>query len=179
MKKIILSLFLIAFTLSSIAQVGTEDFTPSKHFIGLHAGSTTGYGLSYRYWPTKFGGEITTSPKINADNTYSISTGLSLLYKLKENEKYSIYSYLGNSLLLTKFENWDYNQGVWDPNNQNGQYTVTTKKYAQYNASIGLGYKVNFWQNLDFNLQAGYGVYDLTNAIYTNVTGEIGLYYHF
>jgi hypothetical protein len=176
MKKIILSLIVLASVFNSVAQDEKETFISPKHFIGLHAGSTTGYGISYRYWPTKFGGEITSSPRFERDGLYTVSTGLSFLYKLKENKRYTIYSYVGNSLLATK-----QNEYTSIFNQVTGTYfTISTiEKREEYNASIGFGYKVNFWQNLDFNLQAGYGFYDLTNDLYTNFTGEISMYYHF
>ena len=176
MKKSILFLFIISLTSTSIAQDGS--FTPPKHFVGLHVGSTTGSGISYRYWPTKFGGEITAFPRFEKGGYYNINTGLSLLFKLKENKRYTIYTYFGNSLLIRKFDHWEPLE-EWNPNNPNPEYIITTKKSTQFNSSIGLGYKVNFLQNLDFNLQAGYGFYDITSSVYTSITGEISMYYHF
>ena len=170
MKKSILFLFIISLTSASIAQ--DESFTPPKHFVGIHAGSTTGSGISYRYWPTKFGGEITAFPRFEKGGYYNINTGLSLLFKLKENKRYTIYTYFGNSLELDHSQFNTYDQAT-------DTYSSYYKKSSQFNSSIGLGYKVNFLQNLDFNLQAGYGFYDITSSVYTSITGEISMYYHF
>jgi len=172
MKKIILSLLVMSFTLSSIAQDEKKATSSPKHHLGLHAGTTTGYGISYRYWPTKFGGEITASPRFETGGRYTVSTGLSFLYSLKENEKYTLFTYFGNSILAKKSNYQIYNQTT-------GIYTNEIKKTTDYNASIGFGVKVNFWENLNFNLQGGYGFYDITNDINTNFSAEIGMYYHF
>lgn len=172
MKKIILSLIVLASAFNSVAQDEKETFISPKHFIGLHAGPTRGYGISYRYWPTKFGGEITANPRFRKGGEYSISTGLSFLYKLKENERHTFYSYVGNSILATKRK-----ENTFNPNTQ-----ITTseiKETVEYNASLGLGYKINFWDNLDFNLQIGYGFYEITTDFNTNFSSEVGLYYHF
>jgi len=172
MKKIILSLLVMSFTLSSIAQDEKKVVPSPKHHLGLHAGATTGYGISYRYWPTKFGGEITAAPRFEKGGDYRVSLGLSLLYTLKENQKYTIYSYFGNSLLAIQRENKIDNPIT-------GIYTYEVQKKEAYNASLGFGLKINFWENINFNLQGGYGVYDITNDINTNFTGEVGIYYHF
>jgi len=170
MKKIILSLLVMSFTLSSIAQDEKKAISSPKHHLGLHTGTTTGYGISYRYWPTKFGGEITASPIFEKGGQYTVSTGLSLLYTLKESQKYSIYSYFGNSILAQKS-----NYAIYNPTTN----TYDSKKTMQYNASLGFGVKINFWENLNFNAQFGYGFYEITSDINTNFAGELGVYYHF
>lgn len=171
MKKIFLSLVLITLTLNASAQEELAIATTPKHFIGLHAGYSTGHGLSYRYWPSKFGGEITASPNFRKGGEHRVSVGLSFLYKLREHEKFTLYSYLGNSILSEKI-----NVQVVNPNTG---FTNEFKTTEEYNIGVGFGIKVNFWQNLDFNLQGGYALYDLTNDLHSNFTTEIGLYYHF
>jgi len=172
MKKIILALLVFGFTFSSSAQDQEKPYVAPKHFLGVHAGFTTGRGLSYRYWPSKFGGEITAAPRFKKGGQYSISTGLSLLYKLKETKRYTAYAYVGNSLLATKAKSESYN-----PITQISTYKI--KETTIYNASLGLGYKINFWDNLDFNVQLGYGFYEITTDFNTNITSEISMYYHF
>ncbi len=174
MKKIILSLLVIGFAFNSVAQDEKETYVSPKHYIGLHAGATTGYGLSYRYWPTKLGVELTTSPYIESKGNYNISTGLSVLYSLFENKYIGLYSYLGNSLVVTNSNSIQ----VYNPNT--GGYTFGEKS-TKYNVGLGMGFKVNVFKELDFNIQTGYGFYNLNKAddFYTFLTGEISIYYHF
>lgn len=172
MKKIILSILVIGFALNTIAQDEKETYTSPKHYIGLHAGTTTGYGLSYRYWPTKLGVEVTTSPRFKPGGDYNISVGLSGLYTWKENKYIGLYSYLGNSILST-------NEGYYTYDDLTGISLYQSNNRTQYNIGLGMGFKINVFKELDFNLQTGFGFYDLTDDIRTHLTGEISLYYHF
>jgi hypothetical protein len=172
MKKIILSILVLGFALNAIAQDEKEPYISPKHYIGLHAGTTTGYGLSYRYWPTKLGVELTTAPKFMPGNDYKISAGLSVLYTVLENKYIGLYSYLGNSILSS-------NEGYSIYDSNTGISTYENAKWTQYNIGLGMGFKVNLFKELDFNVQTGYGLYDITNDLRTNLTGEISMYYHF
>ena len=140
----------------------------TKHFVGLHVGTTTGYGFSYRYWPTKLGVQITGIP-IFTQNSYNVSTGFSLLYKLRDNNRIDLYSYLGNHLLFESNTNQYNNFG----------YIIGTTKqsYTTYNIGIGIGLKIDFLEVLDINFQTGYAFNNITDSFYTGLAGEIGLYY--
>jgi len=154
MNKLILSIFTVfCITFTSSAQ---DSKTKAPHSIGLHAGAISGLGFSYRYWPSKLGVQITTIPIFRKNGNHFFSAGLSALYTLNEGEKVDLYGYLGNHILSTSK----------NPN-------------VIYNVGVGFGFKINFLESMDFNMQAGYGMYDLTNQFFTSLTGELGLYYHF
>ena len=58
-NKIAILFVLCIFSTTAFSQKDIElDNIKTKHFIGLHAGNTTGFGFSYRYWPTKLGCQI-------------------------------------------------------------------------------------------------------------------------
>ena len=172
MKNNILTLigtFLI--TIGSFAQTkNTDSLTTTKHYLGLHAGVTTGYGFSYRYWPQKLGFQVTGIPIFGKD-FYNASLGLSALYLLKDNNKVDLYGYLGNH-----FQFDGYSTPTYD---NTGNITGTQKvNYTTYNIGVGIGFKVDFLDVLDFNLQTGYAINNITNSAYTGLAGEVGLYYH-
>jgi len=168
MKKIVLSFFLLFLSLNGFGQNNLDSTVLSpKHFIGLHAGNTTGRGISYRYWPSKFGFQTTFAfEKRKSYNRLSLDIGLSLLYKLKENEKFGVYAYLGHDIDYNQHETW-------------GGQPITTIANLQYNIGIGVGFKANILKNLDANIQFGYALLDLTQNFHSGLAGEIGLYYHF
>ena len=95
----------------------------------------------------------TITPAFGKDFSF-VSAGLSGLYIFGDNEKVDFFGYLGNHLLLI------------DGN-------------SLYNVGLGAGFKFEFVKLLNLNLQAGYGVFDLTNDPFSNITGEIGFYYQF
>ncbi len=154
MKKIFTSILVLTFVISGYSQEVTQPTSPKlKHHVGLHAGATTGLGLSYRYWPKRLGFQFTTAPAFGQNFSF-VSLGLSGLYTFKDNENIDFYGYLGNHLILI------------DGN-------------AQHNIGLGAGFKFEFVKVLNLNVQAGYGVYNTTSDIYSSLTGEVGLYYNF
>ena len=153
MKKLILSIIIISFSFCASAQ-NDSIYTPSKHFFGLNIGSTTGIGLSYRYWPTRLGAQITAAPIILPNNKHFISLGFSALLKFKETKNFTIYGYLSDHALIINNN---------EPIN---------------NIGIGGGFKYVFFETLEFNLQVGYGVYSVnTDDINSKIAGEISIYY--
>lgn len=151
-NKLLISICLTVFSFTSIAQ----DSSP--HHVGVSAGFTTGFGLSYRYWPSKLGIQVTALPTFIKNQGSLTSFGASALYTLHEGSKIDLYSYLGNSIILEKNSN---------------QSNVT------YNAGVGFGLKFNIFDELNVNAQFGYGGLNLTDK-YSSFTmvGEIGFYYH-
>ena len=171
MKKLIL---LLSF-LVSLMVFGQEN-NQSKHHLGGHIGSVSGMGFSYRYWPTKLGGQLTFIPIFKNGGDYYMSSGISALYTLKESQFVDLYSYLGFHLTNNKYT---YTEQYPTP-------ITTVNKYNTYNTGLGIGLKFKlFKNNMDFSLQGGYGFYNIKKDTYTNKTSfqtylaaGIGLYYH-
>ncbi|MFZ4800254.1 MAG: hypothetical protein ACOYMA_22380 [Bacteroidia bacterium] len=140
----------------------TEEKT--KHAIGAGAGFTTGYGLSYRYTPTKLGVQVNFAPyKSGADYAYSF--GLTALYMLMKSEKTNLYLYQANHYLSSSFIAYD-NTGL-----------SYRKNEAYFNNGIGFGVEFIIASKVGFNLMTGYATYDNLNKL--NVTGEAALYFKF
>ena len=111
MKYVIFSILLF-FSLPNL----NAQSSPAHH-LGLHAGSTTGLGFSYRYWPAKLGFQVTGIPIFNGDNRNYISGGVSLLYLFKENKVVDLFGYIGNHLILETNEYvyyYDYQTGLYE-----------------------------------------------------------------
>lgn len=154
-NKLIISIGFFLLSFSSISQ----DHSP--HHIGMSAGVTTGFGLSYRYWPSKLGIQLTALPTISQNNGSFTSAGLTVLYTIKDREKIDLYAYLGNSILYTKSGN---------------------NSDSFFNSGLGFGFKFKIFDELNFNTQFGYGaITEVGNDVSPNfsIVGELGLYYHF
>lgn len=166
MTKAITLLFIFCFL--NLFAMGQEPPKP-VHYIGLHGGTVTGLGFSYRYWPKKIGFQVTAIPLFKSGGEYFISSGITMLYELNKGKVVDLYGYLGNHLINTKNTYNSFYPGSQD---------IIVKENT-YNIGVGIGFKINFLKVLDFNLQGGYGLYDITNNFNTNMAGEAGLYYHF
>lgn len=167
MKKYVLLLLFCNFTLLSFAQESSQiNYT---HRIGLNFGGVTGLGPSYRYWPGKFGVQLSFLPiKISDDwedplrvldfyesilpvteSKTLISAGLSGLLTVKEKPKYLLITYLGNHFII----------------NDNNQI---------YN--LGGGFGIVFKYKVSFSLLLGYAGYDITGDLITFPTAEVGIH---
>ena len=169
MKKIALCLFAVLLFGTANAQESNNSPKLTAHHVGIHAGGTTGLGFSYRYWPTRWGFQVTGIPIFSQGQTFA-SFGASALYLLKDNNRVDLFGYFGNHLIIdhSSFTSYD---GSGNPI----EYSYTD---VIDNLGFGLGLKIDMFEVINLNLQAGYGVIDITNSPRTFPTGEIGLYYN-
>jgi len=128
----------------------------TKTEVGIHLGSTTSMGLSYRRWFGRSGIQLTALP-IKYDDYMFYSVGVSYLYSMYDSRYVRFYCYLGNNFSYERPE----------------QY----REYKTYN--IGIGPAVAVGKVVRFNFMAGYGIYDVFGNIETYLAGEIGVYYNF
>jgi len=136
----------------------------NANYLGLHAGFTTGLGLSFRHWSNKYGVQLTAIP-IKTDDVQFISVGLTGLYSIRNEKYYRHFLYLGNHLLLNQTETY------YDYNGNRREEQKTT-----YNAGFGYGFEVG--RKVRFNLMIGYGGYDLLVPEFKLLpTAEMGLYF--
>jgi len=133
-------------------QYWKNEYNEFHHQIGLNAGFTTGFGVSYRYWPERFGNQITFFPYKNKDY-YLVSIGYTGLVKIHEIRQLSLFGYISDHILITKAR-------------------------SRMNLGIGLGFEV-YVGLIGINLMYGYGFYNLTNNTHINLTGELGVFYRF
>lgn len=128
-----------------------------KHSVGIGAGFTTGYGISYRYLPEKLGAQATFL--ILPHNYYS-SFGATLLYKLIQRQ--SSWFYLYQSNLYSSYRTSGFNCGC--------------PSYEWFNG-FGFGVELILGKHFGWNLMGGTGFYE--NFDKFTVTGETGLYYKY
>ena len=134
------------------------DESPKQAF-GLNLGSTTGLGFTYRFFPNKFGFQLTAIPIFLGNGETFVSAGASLMYKVKESRRIDLFGYLGNHLIFFAGNN-----------------------SSNYSHQIGLGAGINMhvWIDvLDISIQLGYGAYDVNHSPVSFLAAEFGFFYRF
>ena len=166
-KKITTVIIAVLFSVISVFSQEAENNTTkmNTNYLGLHAGFTTGLGLSFRHWSNNYGVQLTAIP-IKTDNIQFISAGLTGLYSIKNEKYYRHFLYLGNHLLLNQTERYyDYNTDKY-----------SEKQKTTYNAGFGYGFEVG--KKVRFNLMVGYAGYNLLETDFSLLpTAEMGLYF--
>lgn len=141
-----------------------------KYGIGAGAGFATGYGLSFRYVPKRFGGQFNFAPFKNSE-TSRYSLGATFLYMLNENKNTNFYLYQANHFYYDSSL-----QSIYDPNSPTSSSTQrVTDSY--FNNGLGFGVEIIIAKQVGLNFMAGYAAYNNFNGL--NVTGELALYYKF
>jgi len=154
------------------AQETTENLPETKYKFGIGggAGFATGYGLSFRYVPKKFGGQVNFAPfKTNETSRYSV--GLTLIYMLIESKVTSLYLYQANHYYYKSQLQYIYNPDF--PLSEEQEWV----KESYVNNGLGFGIEIVIAKRIGLNLMAGYAAYK--NFTQVNVTGEAALYFKF
>jgi hypothetical protein len=168
-------LFLIIFQFHSVVTQAQDSLKNNgkqiyKFGIGGGAGFATGYGLSFRYLPKKFGAQVNFAPFKNKE-TERYSFGLTMIYLLIESKVSNLYLYQANHYYYNSQTTY-----IYDPNKVGDPEKVRTKE-AYFNNGLGFGIELIMAKRIGLNLMAGYAFYD--NFSQLNVTGEAALYYKF
>jgi len=160
------SVILITSLLStSRAQFETDSF---DYEIGAAAGFSTGYGLSFRYWPEKWGLQATFGPYYDS-NGPMISLGVAGMRLIEDNGWSRFFIYLGNHLHLNRTEEYDYTSETYQTNPVN-----------TYIIGAGPGFEFLIRRRLGINLMFGVAAYIGNDDWFMmHLTGETGLFYRF
>jgi hypothetical protein len=169
MKKLKLIIVCLLVTFGAFAQNSDTPNPKRIHEIGVHLGATTGMGLSYRYWPTKVGVQVTMLPIKTSDETM-FNLGVTGLYSFYNSRLIRFFGYFGNNLVYEKYKNDDSSYGYYSDYSNS-----TSSKSTKYNIGFGPGF--SFGTRIRVNIMAGYGLYDVFNEFNVLPTGEIGLYF--
>ncbi len=172
MKTPLILILTLLFLLPS-ELLAEENQSSGKRGIGFHAGSTTGVGLSFRYWPESIGFQATFLPIVTEDYRF-ISFGVAGLYTLHQHDNLSLIGYTGFRL----HREFQHNNSGWQSNPNIDQIT--------FGFGLGPGFKYEYSQVLTANFMIGYGLYIEDDRLLgeetsfrLNITGEAGIFYKF
>ena len=148
------------------AQDAANDFNQTYVYeIGAAAGFSTGYGLSFRYWPGKYGLQVNFAPYYDEYGAM-VSLGATGLMQVEDNGWSRFFFYLGNHLHYDKTFSDDYN-----PDDQ----TMLT-----WVVGGGPGLELLIKERVGINVMFGVASFLDTDGYWMlNLTGETGLYYRF
>ena len=172
LKKLIVVIAVII-PLTLFSQESNNSQKEYKFGIGAAAGFSTGYGLSFRYWPSNWGLQLTTAPYYSEQSS-TISLGITTLRLIKDDGRIRLFGYVGNHLYYEKNKNW-YN---YPEENQE------TLKSTTWILGAGPGIEFIIAKKVSFNLMFGIASYTKFSNQYDtnwklNMTGESALYYRF
>lgn len=170
---IIVLLFLFV---ASEAQENKVEKDYKGHHIGGYAGASTGYGLSYRYFPNNIGIQVTTTPIIGS-NESRISVGGMLLVSLHKTQLTHLFGYAAHHFHYT---NEEYDE----------EYSSYYYKHEHRFTStgLGIGFEINISNKVGFNWHLGYAYYtsrdeysdmENSNDWRTFIDGGTGIFYKF
>jgi hypothetical protein len=172
MKKYFVITIFIGFSLATMGQL-TSDEKSRPNEVGIHAGGTTGVGLSYRHWFERNGFQLTFVP-VKTDDLTWISGGVTYLRSFYQGKYVRVFGYLGNHVYHYRDA---YDEYFYDYITGESHSETRADESTQYNIGIGPGF--SFGKVVVFNLMVGYGFYDVTDRFNMFPTGELGLYYRF
>ncbi|MFO7791274.1 MAG: hypothetical protein ACQES1_06190 [Bacteroidota bacterium] len=136
-----------------------------KHGLGVAAGSTTAYGLSYRYYMKPVAFQFTAIPNYSRSAFARFHSGLTFMYHLVPDKKSSFFLY--QSTHWHMYRDLKEHESIYD----------TDKSFDKFNTGLGFGAEFNFHEQVVISVMAGYAAY--RNFSELNVTGELGLHYLF
>lgn len=136
------------------------------HNLGFAAGFTTGYGLSYRFWPKKLGVQITFAP-FNNDEISQYSAGLTLFWRLAETNCADLFIYESTHFFYRQeYESYAFYN-----------FHEDSPIRRQVNCGFGAGVEFKLGKRVGYDLMIGYAGYRGFKKV--NLTAETGLYFKF
>lgn len=172
MKKVILTLLFSLTTLYLGAEETIEEIRPN--YIGGAAGFSTGYGLSYRYWPGDLGTQIVFTPIINEYGT-SFNVGTGLFKTLHDGKATRLFLFLaGNGTYTEGVESIYADEVPFD--------VIREEEYTRFDWGVGIGpgLEIYFFKNIVLDIMFGYR-YGQGDSYFEGLgfTAEAALYYRF
>lgn len=150
-----------------------------NHELGLALGTTTGYGIGYRVWAGKIGGQIVGAPFKTTD-VEQYNVGLTLLYSLVKTDIYRFFLYQSNQYRSsnTYYAATSYYDGTTQINYI---YAPPTQKSRNWAHGIGMGFDifrpVEKANPFGITFMTGLGSYK--NFTAANLTAEFSVMYKF
>ncbi|MFH0866429.1 MAG: hypothetical protein V1904_09540 [Bacteroidota bacterium] len=164
-KLFIAAILILAGTLTLSAQHKSDSLFKSKYAnnIGIGAGFTTGFGISYRYLPCRDGFQVNFTPYLqDYGKDALISIGLTYLHKIVATRATNLYLYFGNHYRYI---------------NLNNNYSGNNEPIEKWNTGIGIGFEFHTQKRVVWNIMGGYAQYDNFRMLLFTI--ETALYYRF
>lgn len=166
---LILIFLLASSTFAQSEQPKKKSFEFSEKQVGIAAGFSTAFGLSYRQYFDRYGFQVSFAP-IKSEDFSLYSLGATFLYRIKDADNVNFFLYQGNHFAYSEDEYFTYNS-------QSGQYSSYLNIDRNLINSVGFGIEMLMGDYVTANLMTGYAAYEIFDRV--NLTVEIGFYYRF
>ncbi len=174
MKKLLLLLtFTFIFTAYLFSETPKVEDENLPHYIGAAAGFSTGYGLSYRYWPGDLGLQVVFTP---------IATSEDLMFNLGTAGFKTLHETKYTRLFLYLAANGTYANGeetIWADEEPYEEISSKRVDSFEFATGIGPGLEIYLFKNIVIDLMFGFkfglGGYDSGLGF----SAEGGIYYRF
>jgi hypothetical protein len=157
-RQLLVTVLILCFATAINAQTNSDavDVKTSEgkvhHALGIAAGTSTGYGISYRFFYSRFS-VLTVAAPFYGDAFDLSSYGLSFIYQATNYPQTNLLVYQGNRFLTDQF----------------GVESITN--------GAGIGLEYNGDDNIVLNFMFGFAGYDSFRSIYPSV--EAGVFFKF
>ncbi len=157
---------MLSYSAIGIAQEDTSYQLPKYvHKLGLHAGTTSGLGLSYKFLANnKWMFQVVTLPVASKENKY-INSGFSVKYKFKDYDMLDFYAFGAASYTFNQYTYYDYS--MYPPY----ESIQRTEISDNWNCSGGIAIEIGKGELVKWGIQMGYGLYSIgTDDWLTNLS---------
>lgn len=170
MKKITSLLALLLFTNIILLGQYRVELPKKPHGLGFAAGTTSGYGLSYKYFPNKFGFTINTVFYIEKIEK-NLDIGGMLKYSLNESHYHKFFAY------YSAYYRYRYDRYITFPNTYPYNPVWVVDEVSRFSTGPGFGVEL-FNYRLSFVMHVGVGAYNNFRT-FSMLAGGAGIYYRF
>ena len=172
MKKISIAILFLLSISGLFAETDTASENLSK-YIGAGAGMTTGYGLSYRYWPKACGTQIVLTPIVSDDNI-TINIGTAALKALFNTKNTRLFLYLAGNGTYANYKEYT------DSPIESEEAPSENVSNFSWAIGVGPGIEIYLFKNIAIDIMFGFG-YGWGDSIINGLgfTAETALYYRF
>lgn len=147
-----------------------------SHYIGAAAGFSTGYGLSYRYWPGQYGAQVVFTPYAD-DSGYIINLGTAGFRNLHNSTHTKLYLFLAGNGTLSSY---NYEGGItYEEELLDTEVDIRKDMVFNFAVGFGPGFEIYLFKNLVIDLMFGYrySTGGITSGL--GFTAEVAVYYRF
>lgn len=157
---------------SSLNVYSQEDKDLLCHYIGGAFGMSTGYGLSYRYWPGSLGAQVVFSPYWQ-NKEILLNLGFSGFKTLYESSSTRLFLYLA--------ANGTYNYSDHNDEFEDGRDSDFKSTFG-FTTGLGPGIELYIFRHVVFDAMFGYS-YSVGDTFFElpgiGFTAEVAIYYRF
>lgn len=156
MKKLIIGLtFVLISGIAFSQEDSTYQLPKYVHKFGLHSGTTSGTGLSYKLLiKNQWMIQAVTLPVASQEQKF-INSGFSLKYKFRDYAKWDFYSFVSVSHRFIQTTSF-----VWDETGPLDE-TKSSSYLNNVNSSGGIAIEYGEGEFFKWGVQMGYGVYNI------------------